>query len=144
MIAKLMLAASAADGVTVSLNGMQIAITGPRSAVAEWRPVLAAIRADLVDILSAAATCWQRRAEQFEARGVDHATAHCMAIQTCARDEAGDDRRFCLECAHLEGSARSPVCTNWRRGWFGVPRLPADQVAILHRCQGFRLASKFF
>ena len=71
-------------------------------------------------------------------RGLDESEAHLLAGRLLMRDQSGDHRRVCLECARLAGSpGRGWVCT--------VPtlarvarELPADLVMLLQDCPGFR------
>lgn len=56
------------------------------------------------------------------------------------RDRKGDDRRLCLECAHLHGAGRWR-CGKWRAADVPVQGLARDLVLILQRCNGFRPAN---
>ena len=71
-------------------------------------------------------------------RGLDEGEAHLLGDRLLVRDQRGDHRRVCLECARLAGSpGRGWVCT--------VPalaqvarELPAMLVMLLQDCPGFR------
>ena len=73
-------------------------------------------------------------------RGLGDSEAHLLADRPLMRDQSGDHRRVCLECARRAGSpGRGWVCT--------VPKLaqvarelPADLVTTLQDCPGFKPA----
>lgn len=75
------------------------------------------------------------RAAQFTNRGLAADDAETMADKLVFRDRDGDDRRVCLECAHLQGLARWR-CGNAERAGVGVD-LPRELAVMLQRCPGF-------
>lgn len=76
------------------------------------------------------------RLGSFTDKVVDPTEAERQANKLVARDREGDNRRLCLECAHL-GSAGRRRCGNWQRAELGNAALPLDMVFFLHRCHGF-------
>lgn len=77
------------------------------------------------------------RLRSFTDKGVDLTEADRLADKLVARDREGDDRRLCLECAHLGGAGRRR-CGNWQRADLGDAALPLDLVFLLQRCHGFQ------
>ncbi len=72
------------------------------------------------------------RVSLFLRRGISATDADDLAERLHLRDVQGDDRRLCLECAHLAGRR----CGNHVVA--GVGRdLPAVLVTTLQRCSGF-------
>lgn len=74
----------------------------------------------------------------FTDKGEDLQDAERLADKLVVRDREGDDRRACLECAHLHGAGRWR-CGNAHRAGIGTDRPPADLVKLLQRCDGFNL-----
>ena len=72
------------------------------------------------------ATMAQRQA-RFERLGLHHEEAARLAYKLLLRDREGDDRRLCLECAHLRGRPGAWRCPT--PGGMGAPL-----VAQLQRC----------
>ncbi len=78
------------------------------------------------------------RLARFTDKGLNLIDAEALADKLVIRDREGDDRRVCLECAHLHHGGR---CGNWKAA--GVAnrasesRLPTDLVLQLQRCDGF-------
>ena len=58
------------------------------------------------------------RLVRFTDKGLSTEEAGRLADKLVIRDREGDDRRLCLECAHLHGAGRWR-CGNWRAA--GVP-----------------------
>ena len=81
------------------------------------------------------------RLSRFTDRGLIVVFAESLADKLVIRDREGDDRRLCLECQHLAGSAGSWRCGNWKQAGIarraGDARLARDEVTILRRCGGF-------
>ena len=83
------------------------------------------------------------RLGRFTDRGLTLEDAERLADRLVTRDRDGDDRRLCLECAHLAGHAAGVMgCTNWQRAGVAIrargTQLPGDLVQILQRCDGFK------
>ena len=82
------------------------------------------------------------RLVQFTDRGVKLDDAECLADKLVTRDRENDDRRVCLECAHLTGHGSGPwACRGWKQAAIALrsrdAQLPADLVRSLQRCDGF-------
>ncbi len=76
------------------------------------------------------------RLARFTDKGVNPDDGEALADELVTRDRESDDRRLCLECAHLAG--RGPWrCNQWRRAGMGQPGIPAAMVIQLQRCDGF-------
>ncbi len=82
------------------------------------------------------------RASQFYRRGMPSVNAEALAYKLVNRDRDGDDRRLCLECAHLTGQRGAWRCDQWKRAGMGAAGIPAGMVLLLQRCDGFRNASR--
>ena len=82
------------------------------------------------------------RASQFYRRGMPSVNAEALAYKLVNRDRDGDDRRLCLECAHLTGQRAAWRCDQWKRAGMGAAGIPAGMVLLLQRCDGFRNASR--
>lgn len=68
-------------------------------------------------------------------RGLDAETVERVTDRLILRDREGDDRRLCLECAHLAGSGR---CGAAARGALrNADRRLEPLPLILQRCEGF-------
>jgi hypothetical protein len=78
------------------------------------------------------------RLARFTDKGVIHAEAELLADRLVTRDRESDDRRLCLECAHLRYGWR---CGNWEQAAVAIKArdagLPGDLVRTLQRCDGF-------
>jgi hypothetical protein len=76
-----------------------------------------------------------KRIRLFRRRGCDDVTAGEMAEQLALRDADLDDRRMCIECAHLQ---RDGGCFAARQGWlFGTSRSLTPVQTMLQRCERF-------
>lgn len=74
----------------------------------------------------------------FTDRGLSMEEAQAMADRLAGRDLESDDRRLCIECAHLSGGTEVWRCSQWRKRQHYGPEIPNDLVTvILHRCAGF-------
>jgi hypothetical protein len=73
------------------------------------------------------------RLARFIDKGLSYDEAQQLASKLVIRDREGDDRRLCLECAHLKGLG----CRNWQQAQVGE-HLPSDLVALLQRCGGYQ------
>lgn len=82
------------------------------------------------------------RLARFTDKGLSLIDAERLADKLVARDREGDDRRVCLECAHLHHGGR---CGNWQAAGVAIrardAQLPGDFTAMLQRCDGFTGAS---
>lgn len=74
----------------------------------------------------------------FTDRGLNLDDAQAMVNRIAGRDQCRDDRRLCIECAHLSGGAGSWRCSQWRKHQHNGPEIPSELVtALLHRCGEF-------
>jgi hypothetical protein len=81
------------------------------------------------------------RIELFMKRGQTLDGAEALADRCKDRDRDGDDRRACLECAHVGRAGQGWYrCCNWRSmGWTRGDALLAGRFVLeLHRCEGFQ------
>lgn len=76
------------------------------------------------------------RVEHFAIKGVSYEAAERLADKLVIRDREGDDRRLCLECAHLQGAGRWR-CVNWKQAEVAQVGLSRDLVVMLQRCPGY-------
>lgn len=76
------------------------------------------------------------RLARFTDKGLSLDDAERLADKLVIRDREGDDRRLCLECAHLHGAGRWR-CGNWQRADVARDGLARDLVLTLQRCNGF-------
>lgn len=78
------------------------------------------------------------RLARFTDKGLSLIDAESLADKLVIRDREGDDRRACLECAHLRHGGR---CGNWKASEVASnamdARLPGDFTTMLQRCGGF-------
>ena len=85
------------------------------------------------------------RLHHFTRRGLAESDAERLAAKLVTRDREADDRRLCLECAHLAGHADEWGCRYWQRA--GVAsmvrqaQLSVAQVIRLQQCDGFKAAT---
>ena len=81
------------------------------------------------------------RAAMFQRRGLGERDVLALAEQLLQRDRQRDDRRVCIECAHMQ---RSGHCMAVKQGRMQVA-CPADQFTVmpqlLQRCTAFRWAT---
>jgi hypothetical protein len=77
------------------------------------------------------------RTNLFNRRGLPALDAELLADKMVTRDREADERRLCLECAHLsrESGLR---CAQWQRAGLGAPGIPAGLHLVLQRCDGFK------
>ena len=71
-------------------------------------------------------------------RGLLESESEKLADKLVLRDRESDDRRLCLECAHLAGRAGSMRCAQWQRAGLGAAGVPAGLHLVLQRCDGFK------
>lgn len=87
-----------------------------------------------------------QRATVFNRRAMPSVEAEALAYKLVNRDRDGDDRRLCLECAHLTGSQPGAWsrggwrCSQWQQAGMGATGVPAGLVMVLQRCDGFKPA----
>lgn len=79
---------------------------------------------------------FHNRLARFTDKGVTHHDAQWLADRLVIRDREGDDRRLCLECAHLQGAVRWR-CGNWKRADAAPDGLARELAVMLQRCGGF-------
>ena len=76
---------------------------------------------------------------RFTDKGLSLIDAEALAEKLVIRDREGDDRRVCLECAHLHHGGR---CGNWQAAGVAIrardAQLPGDFTTMLQRCDGFK------
>lgn len=77
------------------------------------------------------------RVAVFADKGLNPDDSLVLALRLALRDQERDDRRVCLECAHLSGGGRNWSCSQWRKTGMKGPATPFDLVDILQRCAGF-------
>ncbi len=81
------------------------------------------------------------RAALFQRRGLSALDAELLADKLVTRGREGDDRRLCLECAHLAGHAGMWGCRNWQQaGMASMARQAQLSPALViqpQRCNGF-------
>ena len=71
-------------------------------------------------------------------RGLLESESEKLADKLVLRDRESDDRRLCLECAHLAGRAGSMRCAQWQRVGLGAAGVPAGLHLVLQRCDSFK------
>lgn len=76
------------------------------------------------------------RVSLFMRRGIGATDADNLAERLHLRDVRADDRRLCIECAHLAGRPGAWRCTNHRPAGVGAA-LPRALVTLPQRCGGF-------
>ena len=76
------------------------------------------------------------RLARFTDKGASLEEAERLADKLVIRDREGDDRRLCLECAHLHGAGRWR-CGNWDAADVAREGLAPDLVKTLQRCSGY-------
>ena len=86
------------------------------------------------------------RLARFTDKGLDLDAGERVADKLLIRDRENDDRRVCLECAHLTGYGVGPwACRGWQRAGIAIrsrdAQLPGDLVKILQQCDGFKGAT---
>ena len=77
------------------------------------------------------------RLQRFTDKGVSYDDAERLADKLVIRDRESDDRRLCLECAHLQGAVRWR-CGYWQTADVARDGLARELVLMLQRCGGFR------
>lgn len=78
------------------------------------------------------------RTSLFTRRGLGALEAELLADKLVTRDREWDDRRLCLECAHLSGGAGAMRCARWQQAGLGANGVPAGLHLVLQRCNGFK------
>ena len=85
------------------------------------------------------------RLTRFTDKGLALDAAEALADRLVARDREADDRRLCLECAHLAGHAGVWGCRNWQQAAIASrirdAQLPAALAIQPQRCDGFKAAT---
>lgn len=76
------------------------------------------------------------RLARFTDKGASLEEAERLADKLVIRDREGDDRRLCLECAHLHGAGRWR-CGKWRQAEVGGAVMQKNLVLMLQCCNGF-------
>lgn len=83
------------------------------------------------------------RLARFTDKGLTLDDGEALADMLLTRDRESDDRRLCLECAHLAvQTAGSWRCRGWQRAGVALQatdaKLPGYLVTMLQRCDGFK------
>ena len=78
------------------------------------------------------------RLSHFTRRGLTELESEKLADKLVPRDRESDDRRLCLECAHLAGRAGAMRCAQWQRAGLGAAGIPAGLHLVLQRCDSFK------
>lgn len=114
-----------------ALVGLATAKSAPMPDPDRWYwPYSLAMRGAEIDVLI-------ERTALFSRRGLSALDAELLADKLVNRDREGDDRRLCLECAHLNRPAGALHCAQWQRAGLGAPGVPAGLHLMLQRCNGF-------
>lgn len=158
-----------AAGLVVSLTPeSSLKVTPARALNDELRATIKTNKAMLVDYLQRTAAndtittssadpdrwCWPHsqamnrleidtftaRLSGFTDKGLFTADAEQQADLLVIRDRDSDDRRLCLECAHIQGTGLWR-CGNWQAALLASEGLAPDLVWMLQRCVGFNLAA---
>lgn len=121
------------DGHIQKIEGATPAANDPDPDPDEWCwPHSTAMNSEEIDRFMA------RRA-RFTDKGLDLEVAELLADRLVIRDRDKDDRRLCMECAHLQQSGR---CGNWERAGVAArerdAQLATEIVQLLQRCDGFK------
>ncbi len=74
----------------------------------------------------------------FTDKGLSLDESETLADKLVLRDRDADDRRLCLECAHLHGASRWR-CGNWKQAEVAPDGLARGLAVILQRCGGFEV-----
>lgn len=84
---------------------------------------------------------FQINRDSFMVKGLNESEAEILADKIVFRDREIDDRRYCLECAHLQGYTNWR-CDNWKIAAIGIAPegayIPKEFAKLLQRCDGFR------
>lgn len=153
MIPEDIIRAAKMDGVTLALSTTDtIKVSGDSGALNRWLVIIRARKAELVRVLSAGEQAapapednpapevapFLDRRDRLCRAGLNQDEAGLMAWKLERRDFEGDERRLCIECQHLTGSAGRWSCFQWRMLQIVSPDIPGDLVtSVLHRCGGF-------
>ena len=78
------------------------------------------------------------RLARFNDKGLSLDDREALADKLVLRDRESNDRRLCLECAHLAGRAGAMRCAQWQRAGLGAAYVPAGLHMVLQRCDGFK------
>ena len=77
--------------------------------------------------------------DNFTRRGLLESESEKLADKLVSRDRESDDRRLCLECAHLAGRTGGAMrCAQWQRAGLGAAGVPTGLHLVLQRCDGFK------
>ena len=81
------------------------------------------------------------RLARFTDKGLSLDDAEALADKLVTRDRDNDNRRLCLECAHLQGVSRWG-CGNWKQATIGTRPADAGLAHVLvvtpQHCPGFK------
>lgn len=82
------------------------------------------------------------RVHLFTKLGISLAEAESTADSLVKRDRQKDDRRLCLECAHLRHSTGAWRCGQWKAADAPHPELSSQWSKQPQRCGAFKESSK--
>ncbi len=110
----------------------------------ELRQLIRDGKAGLIEAIRASPTpcpAYAGRLSRFTDKGLSLDDAERLADKLVIRDRDGDNRRVCLECAHLQHGGR---CGNWQAAGVAIrardAQLPGDFTTMLQRCDGYQSA----
>jgi hypothetical protein len=144
-------------GLRLSLApGGKIVVSPSHRLTPDLRELVKASKAALVDGLHAVTNnpdrwCWPHgptmtdgeidtlaeRISLLRRRGLAALDAERLGDMLVMRDRQADERRLCLECAHLASRAGTVRCAQWQRAGLGAPGVPAGMALVLQRCSSF-------
>lgn len=128
----------AAEGVSLSIDGNSLVMSGRQTAIEEWRPLLRSLKPRLLGLLPHGVSTIRRRTADFMRYGVSAVIASKLALRLDIRDLQRDERRLCLECSHLTGTQHTYRCNaQWEQAKLGGQQLPRELPTILQRCKAF-------
>ncbi|MCY1206637.1 hypothetical protein D9M72_182110 [compost metagenome] len=144
-----------AAGLSLTATGQALKVTPASALTVELREMIRASKAELMGWLAVENKpgadpdrwCWPHsnamngteigrftvRLTRFTDQGLSLIEAEALADKLVLRDRDGDDRRLCLECAHLSGRR----CGAWQRAAVGTQALPISLLALSQRCAAF-------
>lgn len=148
-----------AAGLSLTATGQVLKVTPASVLTDELRELIRARKADLMRWLAVENNpgadldrwCWPHsnamngaelgrsavRLAKFIDQGLSLIEAEALADKLVVRDRDGDDRRLCLECAHLCGRR----CAAWRVAAVGGPVLSTALLTLPQRCAAFNAGS---
>lgn len=126
----------AGAGVNLTVDGDRLVVRPASKHTAELRAALRESKPELLALLAGEAERSARTRARLLRWGWSVGQAEAMAVRLARRDNAGDDRVSCGECAHY----RPGRCGNPGRAGLRGPDVGHDLAAMLQRCPGFQSA----